>query len=495
MDLQPGRLRRPGSVAHRSGVLSLRPPVTRSIQRPLIIALAVLIGVSTLFAGLRSEAAATTTTIWAGTASPTTAAAADSSAVEVGTVFSSSTAGSVTAIRFYKGPGNGGTHVGKLWSNGTLLSSVTFTNESASGWQEATLAKPVTINAGQKYTVSYQAPQGRYAVSYEVFSSSATVKQGSLTAQSGVFGYGVSSYPTSTYRGSAYFVDVRFQAGTPTTAPTTAPAPTPPATTTPTTSSKFPDASNTGVPSSTALSTYTGPCTITAANTVIDAKTINCSLTIRAAGVRITRSIINGTVETGENTSGYSYVISDSEVRVGAKAGTGIGAVNFTALRVEVTGGNRSINCFRDCVIQDSYVHGQFRDATGTYHESGIRMGSNGTIRHNSLTCDAPNVPPDAGCSASLTGYGDFAAVQNNVIESNQFLPSTGGFCAYGGSSLNKPYSSQTRGIVFRNNVFQRGSGGKCGYYGPVTSFNTSLAGNVWTGNVWSDGGTVSAAN
>ena len=32
-----------------------------------------------------------------------------------------------------------------------------------------------------------------------------------------------------------------------------------------------------GVPAGTVLSAYTGPCTITTANTVIDKKTINCS--------------------------------------------------------------------------------------------------------------------------------------------------------------------------------------------------------------------------
>ena len=50
------------------------------------------------------------------------------------------------------------------------------------------------------------------------------------------------------------------------------------------------------MPAGVSLSAYTGPCTISAANTVIDAKTINCDLTIRDHGVKITRSKINGTV-------------------------------------------------------------------------------------------------------------------------------------------------------------------------------------------------------
>jgi hypothetical protein len=173
---------------------------------------------------------------------------------------------------------------------------------------------------------------------------------------------------------------------------------------------RFPNTSNTGVPAGTTLSSYTGPCTITTAGTVIDAKTINCNLNIKAANVTISRSKINGTVATDENSTGYSFTISDSNVDVGNRPGTGIGAVNFTATRVEVTGGNRSINCWHDCVIRDSYVHGQFRDTTGTYHESGIRMGQNATIRHNTIESKlfrattggtAPTAAPPAASAAT----------------------------------------------------------------------------------------------
>ena len=67
----------------------------------------------------------------------------DPKPVEVGVKFESSTAGYVTGIRFYKGAGNNGTHIGNLWtSSGTLLASATFTNESASGWQQVSFASP-----------------------------------------------------------------------------------------------------------------------------------------------------------------------------------------------------------------------------------------------------------------------------------------------------------------------------------------------------------------
>ena len=64
----------------------------------------------------------------------------------------------MTAVRFYKGTANTGTHVGHLWSaNGVLLAEATFTNESASGWQEVALAPPVAITANTTYVASYHA--------------------------------------------------------------------------------------------------------------------------------------------------------------------------------------------------------------------------------------------------------------------------------------------------------------------------------------------------
>lgn len=263
----------------------------------------------------------------------------------------------------------------------------------------------------------------------------------------------------------------------------------------------WPGPENTGVPEGTPLTDYDGPCTITADDTVIDAKTVHCDLSIQAANVTITRSRILGSVATSEESTGFSFSISDSEIDVGEQAGTGLGAVNYTATRVHITGGNRSVLCWHDCTVTDSYVHGQFRDDSGVAHESGMRMSSNTTYRHNTIVCDAPDVPPDAGCSADLTGYGDFGVVENNTIDKNLFGASTGGFCAYGGSSQGKPYSDGTHHIVFTDNVFQRGSvlsdHGEyvCGHYGAITSFDVDAPGNVWTNNTFDDGTVVEASN
>eukprot|EP00026_Physarum_polycephalum_P016848 Phypoly_transcript_17867.p1 GENE.Phypoly_transcript_17867~~Phypoly_transcript_17867.p1 ORF type:complete len:242 (+),score=32.88 Phypoly_transcript_17867:77-727(+) len=215
-----------------------------------------------------------------------------------------------------------------------------------------------------------------------------------------------------------------------------------------------------------------------------------------ASGVVITRSKINGLVATDENSVGFSFSITDSTIDAGSQAGTGLGAVNFVATRVHILGGNRSVHCWKNGTIVDSYVHGQFRDPTGTAHESGIRMGDGATIRHNTISCDAPDVAPDGGCSAGLTGYGDFAPVKNNIIDNNYFKVTTGGFCAYGGSSNGKPYSADASDIRFTNNVFEKTTSDPlCGFWGPITSFDSDAPGNVWSGNVWSTGGTGTPAN
>lgn len=255
----------------------------------------------------------------------------------------------------------------------------------------------------------------------------------------------------------------------------------------------WPGPNNTGVPPGTMLTPYRGPCTITEDGTVIDAKTIECDLVIMAADVEITRSSITGSVATDEESTGYSFRIADSDVDVGDRPGTGVGSVNFVAERVHVTGGNRSMHCWHDCTIVDSYVHGQYEDGTGTSHESGMRMGQSATIRHNAIICDAPDVPPDGGCSADLTGYGDFAPVQNNTIDRNLFGATTGGYCTYGGSTAGKPFSDAANHIVFTDNVWQRGTNASdhgefvCGYYGSNTGFDPGLPGNVWTGNRFDD--------
>ncbi|MQW74796.1 DUF4082 domain-containing protein [Nocardioides sp. dk4132] len=419
--------------------------------------------------------------VWPDSLVPQTPVDGDTTRTTLGLEFSAAAAGRVTAIEVYRGPGGAVPQDATLWSpGGRALAVADVADPQGTGWLVAELSEPVTLTPGRRYVASYTAPEGRYAGDNDALS--APVVHDALTAWRGVFTRG-EGRPDQTYRQSNYYVDVVFE---PTDERVPAPGgePTP----SPSPGGDFPDAASTGVPVGTALTPYTGPCTITQDGTVIEARTVDCDLLVRASGVVIRNTLINGTVTNDELVPGNDFTITDSEVRAGDYTGTGIGTRDFVATRVEVTGGNRSINCWLDCEVRSSFVHGQMSDETGVSHESGIRMGAGNTIVGNTITCDAPYIPPDAGCSAGLTGYGDFAAVRDVLVQGNLFLASTGGTCAYGGSSAGKPFSLLARDIRFIDNVFQRGETGNCGVWAPVMDFDAAAPGNVWSGNTWEDG-------
>ncbi|WP_374188725.1 DUF4082 domain-containing protein [Sinorhizobium sojae] len=159
---------------------------------------------------------------------PTGASSNDNRAVELGMRFVASTSGTITGIRFYKASGDTGPHTGSIWtSNGTLLGTVTFTNESLSGWQTAKFSNPIQITAGTTYVASYHT-SGTYIASSNYFTTPRT--NGPLTAPAstasagnGVYSYGAATvFPTSTYQAANYWVDVVFNQSTVNTAPTAA---------------------------------------------------------------------------------------------------------------------------------------------------------------------------------------------------------------------------------------------------------------------------------
>jgi Domain of unknown function (DUF4082) len=165
---------------------------------------------------LAAKAAAAPTSIWSGSVTPGTVTDPDTAAVELGVKFRADTAGFITGLRFYKGTGNSGTHLGHLWtSSGSLLATATFTNESASGWQQVTLASPVAVAANTTYVASYYAPAGRYSVDDNYFASSGVdnpplhALANGVDGGNGVYRYGTGGgFPTSTFAASNYWVDV-----------------------------------------------------------------------------------------------------------------------------------------------------------------------------------------------------------------------------------------------------------------------------------------------
>jgi hypothetical protein len=337
---------------------------------------------------------------------------------------------------------------------------------------------------------------------------------------------------------------VQFAASAPTPPPAPTPTPTPTPTPPPTGSCAtstthvpdgpdgmggcWPGPSNTGPSASEAsMATYTGSCTITAANTVIDSKVINCSpLNVGngASGLMIKNSYIKGGVISNgsatftiqdsvlDNAVSYPACSSPSSCAAGkyacgdpnnATTECGVGYRNFTILRTEIMHTNRAAYCESTCTIQDSYFHGTtlWPDHTNLAHASSVRNEQYLTLKHNALGCDytGPFDNDELGCSADMSGYPDFAPIMHATIDGNLFLSNNAGagFCIYGGGTAGKPYSGNANNatyIVIQNNVFQRGANGKCGTYGPVTDFIQGRTGNVWSNNKYDNGTTVSPA-
>ena len=154
-------------------------------------------------------------TLWTTATVPAVAAANDGNAIEVGTRFAVERKALVTAIRFHKGPGNSGPHVGHLWSDsGELLGSVVFGDTSATGWHQADLPAPVPVVPGRTYVASYHVPYGHYSVEGGYFAGSAHQRSPLLApassggAGNGLYAYGAGGFPTGSYAGGCYFVDV-----------------------------------------------------------------------------------------------------------------------------------------------------------------------------------------------------------------------------------------------------------------------------------------------
>jgi hypothetical protein len=265
----------------------------------------------------------------------------------------------------------------------------------------------------------------------------------------------------------------------------------------------WPGPSNTGVPAGTTLAPYDGPCTITTDGTVIDARIVNCTLEIKARGVVIRRSEVNGRVYSSEG-SNASFMIFDSDVDAGPVTEAAVATMNLTVVRSDIRGAASTIYCYSNCFIIDSWLHGQYlADDSGT-HLNGFLANDNGDdpggrtnawLIHNTIHCDTQPNALDGGCTGNVNLFGDFGAVSDVTVQDNLLRASTGmSYCVYGGESPDKPFPD-SHNIVITGNVFERGSNGLCGDYGPVISFDSTDPGNHWSGNVWDDGTVVDPVN
>jgi hypothetical protein len=158
--------------------------------------------------------------IWTDSATPGTPSEADPSSVELGVRLQSSVPGSILSIRFYKGFGNSGPHIGNLWTTAdTNLASVSFTTETDSGWQQALFASPVAIAANTPYIASYFVPSGGYAADVNHFATTGVSNPPLQALVDGAVADGLylyssaSGFPVNSYQSIDYWADILFSPG------------------------------------------------------------------------------------------------------------------------------------------------------------------------------------------------------------------------------------------------------------------------------------------
>lgn len=262
------------------------------------------------------------------------------------------------------------------------------------------------------------------------------------------------------------------------------------------------------------LTAYTGPTTIRSCGVVIDSKIVNETILVQAGNgthsgstpcVTIKNSLVKGVIFAEQVNQGPVLITDTEVVPPDLPWWENIGRSNIFVYRVNSHGGQGVIKCDSYCEAKDNWVHGM--NLGMEYHYNAF--GGNGTnqfvIEHNWASCgdwDIVSSPgSDAGCSADIGFYGDYAPIQNIKINRNflagmrvdSSVPNAPyrqpGYCLNPGYYPGKPFPAPLN-VSVTDNIFGRGSSGKCGAYGPTNSLNSksNTNGNVWTNNRFEDG-------
>lgn len=232
----------------------------------------------------------------------------------------------------------------------------------------------------------------------------------------------------------------------------------------------YPDATNTGVPAGTAL-TSSGSITVTVDGTVISGKDITGQVIIKANNVTIKNSRITSS---DYYPIDYSYgktglLLQDMEIAgTNSNVTAGVSFDSYTARRVYIHGTADGFKANGSVLIEDSYVTAL---AVGTdTHNDGVQTtgGDGVTVRHSTFKLG------DQSGISSVMQFGTESGTQNThwLVENN--------LIDGGGWSINSSGLDGTN--QFLNNRFTRRSG-----YGPGRTDGAA----IWSGNYYDDDGSA----
>lgn len=255
----------------------------------------------------------------------------------------------------------------------------------------------------------------------------------------------------------------------------------------------WPGPENTGPPRALSLTPYEGEvapdgaCMITV-STVIADNTIACQIIVKSGNLTLKDSSLTGEV--------YNYgqgqvLIEDSTINGGSDQTETVLGSNVTVLDSNLYGNQHEVYCGNDCVIKNSWLHGNHNFGP-TDHQNGF-LSTGGThydLEHNAIVCTG-----HCTSDVAFLGSDSNAVVYKNLLMSGPTIA----YClyAYSGGPGSTAVVNQ---MQITDNVFQLGASTKCATYGPVAGWDepnqnpgTSGYRNVWSGNTWNNGAALQA--
>jgi hypothetical protein len=245
----------------------------------------------------------------------------------------------------------------------------------------------------------------------------------------------------------------------------------------------YPTRACTGVPAGTTFArTVQGDYTATTAGETIHAWHITGTLIIRASGVVVTDTQIDGYVD-NEATAASSVSIADSTVGTGQCATPGLPSIDghdVTATRVLLQGHQDAVDVVGDNVtVSDSYLQPCYLPPSVVggdgYHSDGVQDQCDGTcsgliLRHNTIDAQAFYGGEATGNSAlNLGSAADGHHLRDVTLDHNMFLG--------GGYSTSLTWDAGAAWTV-TGNVWVTGSWS----FGPISAEGT-CAHQQWSGN------------
>ncbi|MBK9464979.1 MAG: DUF4082 domain-containing protein [Chitinophagaceae bacterium] len=139
----------------------------------------------------------------------------DNATTELGVKIKSSSAGTISGIRFYKTGTGILNFTGSLWEVGnttTPLATMNYTSDNMPGWKQINFATPVPITANTSYIASYFSPSPNY-YAFTANGLATPLVSGPLTAEASSYKQPGPGYP-GTSSTANYWVDVVFTGST-----------------------------------------------------------------------------------------------------------------------------------------------------------------------------------------------------------------------------------------------------------------------------------------